>query len=123
MPALYIVTEKEIPGFDPYVNGKALSKASDELDLLALAANVRPLMNFFSISPDDAAAILDEAGDEELLITAEQWFSPEEGLVTVRALLASGDLPHGVKEDLDEFETVLETLRKNSVRWHLAVDY
>jgi hypothetical protein len=123
MPALYIVTEKEIPGFDPYVNGKALSRASDELDLLALAASVRPLMNFFSMSPDEAAAILDEAGDEELLITAEQWFAPEEGLVTVRALLAGGDLPHGVKDDLDEFETVLETLRKHSVRWHLAVDY
>jgi hypothetical protein len=127
--AWYIVLERKIPGFDPFVNGKALARAGEKLEKLAKAAGVTPLMKFFIASPDELAefaadhgASLKGAGVE----SAEQWFSPGEGLKVVHVLLEAvekqaGDA--GVVSDLKEFQSVLETAQKHGVRWHLAVDF
>ena len=58
--ALYIALERQIPDFDPFLNGKALSQASDQLDTIATSLGVRPLMEFFSADPDMAALAHDE---------------------------------------------------------------
>ncbi len=59
--ALFIVPEREVPGLDVFVNGKALGHAK-ELDGLAERAGVHPLMDFFSVDPESAAAFCEEAG-------------------------------------------------------------
>src|SRR5260221_13820390 len=123
--ALYIILEKEISGVDTMIDGKMLSRAEDLLQREATSLGVRPLMEFFSMSPEEAADFL-ESDISEGEIPAQQWFSAEEGLRTVRALLsridASLEWSHA-KDDLLAFERVLNEARKHGVRWHLAVDF
>lgn len=133
--ALFIAPERDVAGLDTFVDGKALAHARD-LDGLARAAGVRPLMEFFSQSPDDLLSFLGEEGDDGELhlpegFTAppEEWFDAAAGLESVRGLL--GHLaahPEGVRsldrviEDLRQFEEVLAALAREGVRWHLGVD-
>jgi hypothetical protein len=129
--ALFIVPEREIPGLDVFVNGKALGHCK-QLDLLAKRAEVRPLMEFFSVDPESAAAFCEEAGADapEGGFPPEQWFPAEEGLTTVRGLLSYLEAnPTEVKdssaviEDLKEFESLLGRLAPEGVGWHLSVDF
>jgi hypothetical protein len=122
--ALYIVLEKTIPGFDAMIDGKMLSQAEEQLANAARSLHVRPLMEFFSISADEAADFLgDDVGDID--IPAAQWFQAEEGLRTVDPLLAETDLDPGLKaakDDLLACQRVLREAQKHGVRWHLAID-
>ena len=114
--ALYIVLEKQIEGFDPFVSGKALSREEEELDAIARDLGVTPLMDFYSASEEEAEEFGLEAGPET-------WFTAEQGLATVNALLAHIKDKDAVAADLQEFARVLEETREHQVRWHLAVDY
>jgi len=124
--ALFIELEEEIPGFDPFMDGKALSKASDPLDSIAKSLGVRPLMEFFSADPEMAAEFLPEGVEAP----AQSWFSAAEGLVTVRALHAhltanssSVQKPGQVLTDLANMERVLATAEASGVKWCLQVDF
>ena len=123
--ALYIALEKEIPDLDAIIDGKMISKFEKQLANIAKRLGVRPLMGFFSTDIDEAEALLGEdvAG---INIPAAQWFSAEEGLRTVDALLAeierSAELK-AAKEDLLGCQRVLREAQKNTVRWHLAIDF
>ena len=129
--ALFIVAEWDVPGFDVFVNGKALGHAK-HLDRLAEHAGVRPLMAFFSLDPLEAASFLEDEGVEppEGGFPPLEWYSAEDGLKTVRRLLSylaehpnvGPDVP-ALVEDLRESESVLSRLASEGVRWHLAVDY
>jgi hypothetical protein len=131
--ALFIVPEREVPGLDVFVNGKALGHCKPRhLERLAKQAGVRPLMGFFSQDPEEAAAFCEDAGAEppEGGFPAEEWFPAEEGLTTVRGLLTSlrahpAEVPNssGLIEDLERFESVLGGLASEGVGWHLAVDF
>jgi hypothetical protein len=128
--ALFVVAEKKMPEVDTFVNGKALA-CCNHLDKLAKKAGIKPLMEFFSISPEDAKLQMEDFGidfDPEGLPPTD-WFDAKEGLMTVRGLLAylkanpkAIKNPDGVVEDLKEFEDVLTKLDQGGVRWHLAVD-
>jgi hypothetical protein len=129
--ALYIVPERQIENFDIFVNGKALSHY-EGMDDLAERAGVRPLMDFFSQNPEDLAEILedDDLEEPESGLPAEQWFSADDGLATVRGLLshlisAPSDRADDVAliNDLREYESILTRLAAEGIRWHLAVDY
>ncbi|SRR6266536_2051168 len=123
--ALYIALEKEIPGVDIMIDGKMLNRSEKQLAGAAKRLGVRPLMEFFSISADEASDLLGEdvAGIE---IPAAQWFSAEEGLRTVDALLSEADASpesRAAKDDLLGCQRVLREAQKHGVRWHLAVDF
>jgi hypothetical protein len=123
--ALYIALEEKIPDVDKMIDGKMLSKAEKPLATAAKRLGVRPLMEFSSTSADEAADLLGEdvAGID---IPAPQWFSAEEGLKTVDALLAEaeGSLElRAAKEDLLGCQRVLREAQKHGVRWHLAIDF
>ena len=123
--ALYIALEKKIPGVDTMIDGKMLSRAEKHLAGIAKRLGVRPLMEFFSTSADEASDLLGEdvAGIE---IPAAQWFSTEEGLRTVDALLSEADASpdsRAAKDDVLGCQRVLREAQKHGVRWHLAVDF
>ncbi|VTT97517.1 Uncharacterized protein OS=Acidobacterium capsulatum (strain ATCC 51196 / DSM 11244 / JCM 7670) GN=ACP_0151 PE=4 SV=1 [Gemmataceae bacterium] len=128
--ALYIVAEREVPDVDTQVGGKALGR-SNNLDRLAVRAGVRPLMDYFSTDREQAAAHIEELGEEPPTdIPEEAWFSAEDGLITVRGLLRHLEAnPTAISDaaevagELREFEGVLVGLAAAGVRWHLAVDY
>jgi hypothetical protein len=131
--ALYIVAQKAIKGLDLSVDGKAIGKVDEQsIDALCDALNVASLVSFLSQDPDELADIMGEdvidvEGDDEL--PPEEWFAPEDGLTTVRALIAHlakvpSALPNAaaVITDLRDFECILAVLAEKQVRWHLAVD-
>ena len=131
--ALFIVAEREVPGLDTFVNGKALGRAKPrQLDRLAQAAGVRPLGEFYSISPEEAVAAVEGFGGEMPAggYPPERWFPAEDGLASVRGLLAHlAASPDAIREvdairdDLQQFQEVLSGLAAAGVGWHLAVDY
>jgi hypothetical protein len=124
--AWYIVLEKQIPGFDAFVNGKALAKAAEKLDYLAKQHSARPLMSFFSSSREQMSALAASEGVETGTGIAEIWFVAEEGLRTVNLLLEKiegNPAYEAVRKDLLDFRKVLETAKQQGVRWHLAIDF
>lgn len=131
---MYIVVEGEDPGFDIFVNGHALARNEDALEKLALRLNVKPMLEFFSADQNSMALLLEEgAGDPEWAKTLPppQWFSPEEGLVTVCALLdylkdapaLLGSETEPVVSELAEYAFVLEKTVRRNLRWQLAVSW
>jgi hypothetical protein len=129
--AYYIVPEREIDGFDHFVNGKALGRANEKaLVKLCKQLNVTPLTGFLSQDPDELAEFIEDEGVEvPESLPAEEWFDASAGLETVRALLQHlASEPKALKnseaiiEDLRECEAVLARLAKENLRWHLALD-
>jgi hypothetical protein len=131
---MYIVVEGEDPGYDIFVNGHALARNEDALEKLALRLNVKPLLEFFSADQNSMALLLEEgAGDPEWAKTLPppQWFTPEDGLVTVRTLLdylkdrptILGTETEPVVCELMEYSLVLEKTVGRNLRWQLAVSW
>jgi hypothetical protein len=131
---MYIVVEGEDPGFDIFVNGRALARNEDALEKLAFRLGVKPLLDFFSADENSMALLLEEgAGDPEWVKTLPppQWFSPEDGLETISTLLnflrknplALGSETVPVMNELEEYERVLRKTAERSLRWQLAVSW
>jgi hypothetical protein len=131
---LYIVVEGEDPGFDIFVNGRALARNEDALEKMAERLGVKPLLEFFSADENSMALLLEEgAGDPEWAKTLPppQWFSPEDGLITVCTLLdhlkssptALGTETPPVLREMEEFERVLRKTAQRQMRWQLAVSW
>jgi hypothetical protein len=132
--SLYIVVEGEDPGFDIFVNGHALARNEDALEALAERLRVSPLLEFFSADENSMALLLEQgAGNPDWArhLPEPQWFSPAEGLVTIRALIAFlatapaalGSETHPVLLELREYERVLAKTAQRGLRWHLAVSW
>lgn len=130
--AFYIVPEREVPGLDVFVDGKPLAHVKHgQLDRLAAQAGVKPLTDFYGMPPEEAESIIEEEGLElpEGGFPPTEWFSAEDGLVTVRGLISYLESnptaitnTRDVIDDLLGFEEVLGGLASENVRWYLAVD-
>ena len=131
---MYIVVEGEDPGFDIYVNGRALARHEDAVEKLAVNLGVRPLIDFFSADENSMSLLIEEgAGNQELVkrLPPPQWYFGAEGLETVNALItALKDEPHQlgsegpqVLEELEEYARVLNKTEERGLRWHLAVSW
>ncbi|MDE1175151.1 MAG: hypothetical protein PW789_00920 [Edaphobacter sp.] len=132
--SMYIVVEGEDPGFDIFVNGRALARNEDAVEKLALRLEVRPLIEFFSADENSMSLLIEEgAGNRELMqrLPPPQWYSPSEGLVTVEALMAAledepqqlGSDGEQVLSELVEYRRVLRKTEDRKLRWHLAVSW
>jgi hypothetical protein len=131
---MFIVVEGEDPGFDIFVNGRALARNEDSLEKLAQKLGVKPMLEFFSADQNSMALLLEEgAGDPEWAKTLPppQWFSPEDGLITVCTLLdflrehpvALGSETAAVVKETEEFERVLRKTAQRHLRWQLGVSW
>ena len=131
---MYIVVEGEDPGFDIFVNGRALARHEDAVEKLALSLGVRPLIEFFSADENSMSLLIEEgAGNQELVkrLPPPQWYFGSEGLATVDALLEClRDEPHKlgtegpqVLEELEQYARVLAKTEGRGLRWHLAVSW
>lgn len=132
--SLYIVVQGEDPGFDTFVNGRALARNEDALEKLAERLGVSPLLEFFSADENSMALLVDQgAGNPEWArhLPEPQWFPAPDGLLTVRALigflttnsaaLGSETLP--VLLELTEYECVLYKTARRGLLWHLAASW
>ena len=131
---MYIVVEGEDPGFNIFVNGRALARHEDAVEKIALDLGVRPLIEFFSADESSMALLIEEgAGNPDLLkkLPPPQWYRGEDGLPTVLALIAAlendtaqlGTEGAIVLEELREYEIVLRKTAERALRWHLAVSW
>ena len=132
--SMYIVVEGEDPGFDIFVNGRALARNEDALEKLALRLGVRPMIEFFSADENSMSLLIEEgAGNPDLIrrLPPPQWYSGDEGLATVDALLAElekeplqlGSESTFVLDELREYSLVLRKTVERDLRWHLAVSW
>jgi hypothetical protein len=128
--ALYIVLDREVPGLDTFMNGKALAAAEEVVTAHCEQLGVRDLWSFYSVDPLEVADPLDDVddfGDLESPSAAatEAWFPVTDGLATVRALRDAlpGQTVNAVLEDLDEMERILAEAERAGARWYLAVDH
>ena len=131
---MYIVVEGEDPGFNIFVNGRALARHEDAVEKIALQLGVRPLIEFFSADESSMALLIEEgAGNPDLLkkLPPPQWYRGEDGLPTVMALIAeleNDTAQLGTEgaielEELREYELVLRKTAERGLRWHLAVSW
>jgi hypothetical protein len=131
---MYIVVEGEDPGFDIFVNGRALARHEDALERLALRLGVRPLIEYFSADENSMSLLIEEgAGNPDLMrrLPPPQWYSAGDGLGTVQALVEFlkddpqqlGTEGPQVLAELQEYARVLEKTMDNGLRWHLAVSW
>ena len=132
--SLYIVVEGEDPGFDIFVNGRALARNEEGLDRLAATLRVRPLLDFFSADENSMALLLEQgSGNPEWAehLPEPQWYTPKEGLATVQTLItfliarqaALGSETRFVLAELCEYERVLRKASERGLRWHLAASW
>ena len=131
MPTAYaIVLEKQIENLDSSMDGRMLARASEVLDDIANQCRVRPLTGFTSIDPAEAAAFFEDEGIDlnSAKLPPLQRFSAEEGLFTIRALIAHltslGSIPRnslGIIDDLRNCERILTKAQEHEVRWHFQV--
>ena len=132
--SMYIVVEGEDPGYNIFVNGRALARHEDALEKLALRIGSRPLIEFFSADQNSLALLIEEgAGNQELMrkLPPPQWYSAAQGLSTVKALVAElerdpqqfGSEGHSVLNELREYQEVLSKTETRGLRWHLAVSW
>jgi hypothetical protein len=122
--ALYIVLDREVPGLDTFMNGKALAAAEEVVTAQCECLGVRDLWSFYSVDPLDVADPLDDLDDEVGSMT-ESWFPPTDGLATIRALREAlrGKAVSAVLEDLGDMERILAEAERAGARWYLAVDH
>ena len=131
---MYIVVEGDDPGFDTFVNGRALARNEDALERLAIRLGVRPMIDFFSADENSMSLLIEEgAGNPDLLskLPPPQWFEGREGLASVSAMLVAltedpsqlGSEGEFIREELAEYETVLRKTAARNLRWHLAVSW
>lgn len=132
--SMYIVVEGEDPGYDIFVNGRALARYEDALERVALRLGVKPLIEFFSADENSMSLLIEEgAGNPELIrrLPPPQWYSPADGLATVRALISAleqnpqqlGTEGPQVLSELQEYARVLDKANGAGHRWHLAVSW
>jgi hypothetical protein len=124
--ALYIVLDREVPGLDTFMNGKALAAAEEVVTAQCERLGVRDLWSFYSVDPLEVAD-LDDFGDLGARegFTAESWFPPTDGLTTIRALRETlrGKTVSAVLSDLSDMERILAEAERAGARWYLAVDH
>jgi len=132
--SMYIVVQGDDPGYNIFVNGRALARHEDAVERLALRLGVKPLIEFFSADENSMALLIEEgAGNPELLkrLPPPQWYAPQDGLNTVTALVAAlreepqqlGTEGALVLAELEEYERVLLKTQERGLRWHLAVSW
>ena len=129
--AYYIELDDEDPGFETFVNGKALAHAIEDLDALCEREGIARLEDFLGQATDDVDDTLGE--DLELPDDAETealWFAPQSGLDTIDAMVAAINKETaaltdtaGILQELGEYRAVLEQAAALGARWHLALDF
>ncbi|MFZ6756729.1 hypothetical protein ACO0K9_05870 [Undibacterium sp. Ji50W] len=128
--AYYIVLDNDEPGFDSFVNGKAIAHAIEELDTLCEQADLPRLESFMGQSAEDMADMLGEEIDlPEDDAAPLVWHTADAGIAYIEAVIyAIDNMQHGLQasdevlEDLEEYRRVLEQAKEVDAKWYLALD-
>jgi hypothetical protein len=124
--AYYVEANKTIPNFDvsKEIIGKAIAHADDGFKKIYKKLKVKPIIEFFGQDQSEFSDEIEATNKEDL-----PWFDPEEGIITINALICYlNENPtalkniDNVKQDLIESKKVLDECKKAGAKWHLALD-
>lgn len=129
--AYYIVLDVEEPGFETFVNGKAIAHAVEDLDALCQELQLPILDSFMGQGIAEFEDFLDEdfnlANSED---GEEKWYKPEAGITLINSLIATIKTspstvtdPDEVIADFQEYLDVLEKAKAINASWYLAIDF
>ncbi len=129
--AYFIALDNPEPGFDPFVNGKAIAREGKRISKVASSLGLKTPDDYVSMGGDEAAAMAEEFGvGDDVQAPPEQWFDPDEGLAWVGRLRAHirSDAKavkdaEAVLADLAEYERVLSQAKSIGAKWHFSVDF
>ena len=123
--AYFIALDKEDPGFETFVNGKAIARASDEIRSITEKLGVKSIDELTSFG--DLVDEFDLTDDIPEMETA--WFDPQYGIDWVKAVtqyVASNRStlkePDGVIEELDEYRQIFQKAKAIGAKWHFELD-
>lgn len=125
MPTAYrIVIESPIDGLITNIEAVCLLRHIGPLLSAASELGVRPLPEFFSVPRERVVELMNANGisTDGVEIPPSQYFSPTDGLITVRALL----MHHAVEVDqvgaeLQVCERILNSAEQHGVGWRLEI--
>ena len=128
--AYFVVLEEPNPGFNTFVNGKALAKAATNINRIARMLGLKTLEEYVSA---DLTEYFDDEEDDFHGTVADAhivWFDPDEGLDWATKIAAyieenPGDVHDAdhVTEDLVEYQELFRNAVESGIRWHLEVDF
>ncbi len=118
--AYFIVLDSEEPGFDPFVDGKVLTKRLGAVNKIARSLGLKQLEDY-------AFQDLSDFGGPELEL---KWFDAIEGKSWASGILQHlRENPNAVKDvdevaaDLADYVRVFEEADKRGLKWHLELDF
>ena len=126
--AFCVVFKKAVPPYRTLGGDNiALVSGYDKLDALAEKKGLRTLGSFLSADPEDFADMM-EMDAAELELPPEEWFSPNDGLAAVQALIAYlRDQPKALKKskemlaELQQVATELAAGKRAKVKFHFSL--
>jgi hypothetical protein len=131
--AIVVILERELPdastAYTKAASGKALARESDRIDFAARKSGVTQPSALLSESHAALAAQMRAEGFDpaKMRLPPEQWFPADEGLKTVRGLIAhvTANLndfkqPNPILRDLKAVEALLNAAQAAGVKFHLT---
>lgn len=124
--AYFIVLDKEDVDFDPFVNGKAIAHAFNDLESFCKLHQLKTIEDFHS---QDVSDFIEELDDIEMPEQDEAWFSADEGIEWVASLLTKLQLEKPafaspeICEDLNEYLDVFNNAKRAGAKWHFELDF
>ncbi|HOY23985.1 MAG TPA: hypothetical protein PK002_12585 [Cellvibrio sp.] len=124
--AYFIVLDKDDVDFDPFVNGKAIAHAFDELESFCKQHQLKTIEDFHS---QDISEYMEELDDIEVPGRDEAWFAADEGIEWVTSLVAKlkSEKPAfaspDIYDDLNEYLDAFNNAKRAGAKWHLELDF
>ena len=118
--AYFIVLDSEEPGFDPFVDGKLLTKRLPSVNKIARSLGLKQFEDY-------AFQDLSDFGGPE---SEPEWFDADEGIRWASGILQHiRENPKAVRDvdevaaDLADYVRVFEEADKRGLKWHLELDF
>ena len=124
--AYFIALDNDHVGFDPFVNGKAIAHAFDDITKFCHSNGLKTIEDFHS---QDVGELMEGFDDIDIPEQATLWLDAQEGIDWATALLEKietqkpGFATEDIIEELNEYLAVFENAKSAGAKWHLEMDF
>jgi hypothetical protein len=126
--AYYIVLNNEEPGFDTFVDGKAIVKEIDALNSISAILGIHSFEDFLVMSSEDLEDLVGE--DIDIPDQNASWLGTEDGIKFISKLKEHIKAnpkcvanQSAIIDELSEYEIVLQKADSIGAKWCLNIDF